>query len=82
MENNTRYVQDSKLLHEGAGALAGRCVEMARVLRAGMSPKRRMYAAGARPRRSIRTRNCRGNRRIARSGAVDSPLKIPFKVLK
>jgi len=35
MENNTRYVQDSKLLHEGAGALAGRCVEMAKVLRAG-----------------------------------------------
>jgi multimeric flavodoxin WrbA len=36
MENNTRYVQDSKLLHEGAGALAGRCVEMARMLRAGI----------------------------------------------
>ena len=35
MGNNTRYVQDSKLLHEGAGALTGRCVEMARVLRAG-----------------------------------------------
>lgn len=35
MENNTRYVQDSKLLHEGAGALAARCVDMARVLRAG-----------------------------------------------
>ena len=35
MENNTRYVQDSKLLHEGAGALAGRCVEMANMLRAG-----------------------------------------------
>ncbi len=35
MENNTRYVQDSKLLHEGAGAMAGRCVEMARVLRVG-----------------------------------------------
>ncbi|OGA01171.1 MAG: (2Fe-2S)-binding protein [Betaproteobacteria bacterium RIFCSPLOWO2_02_FULL_62_17] len=35
MENNTRYVQDSKLLHEGAGALAGRCVEMAGILRAG-----------------------------------------------
>ena len=35
MENNTRYVQDSKLLHEGAGALAGRCVEMAKMLRAG-----------------------------------------------
>ena len=35
MENNTRYVQDSKLLHEGAGALAGRCVVMAKMLRAG-----------------------------------------------
>jgi len=35
MENNTRYVQDSRLLHEGAGALAGRCVDMAVMMRAG-----------------------------------------------
>ncbi|MFM9967291.1 MAG: Rieske 2Fe-2S domain-containing protein [Burkholderiales bacterium] len=35
MENNIRYVQDSILLHEGAGALAVRCVDMAKVLRAG-----------------------------------------------
>ncbi len=32
MENNMRYVQGSKLLHEGADALAGRCVEMAQLL--------------------------------------------------
>lgn len=38
MENNIRYVQDSKLLHEGAGALAGRCIDLAKVLRAGQVP--------------------------------------------
>jgi hypothetical protein len=32
MENNMRYVQDSRMLHDGAGALAERCVELARVL--------------------------------------------------
>jgi nitrite reductase/ring-hydroxylating ferredoxin subunit/multimeric flavodoxin WrbA len=32
MENNMRYVQGSNMLHEGAGALAARCVELARVL--------------------------------------------------
>jgi nitrite reductase/ring-hydroxylating ferredoxin subunit/multimeric flavodoxin WrbA len=32
MENNMRYVQDSSMLHEGAGALAARCVQLARVL--------------------------------------------------
>ena len=35
MENNMRYVQDSSMLHEGAGALAARCVELARVLLGG-----------------------------------------------
>ena len=35
MENNTRYVQDSRMLHEGAGALVARCVELARVLLGG-----------------------------------------------
>jgi nitrite reductase/ring-hydroxylating ferredoxin subunit/multimeric flavodoxin WrbA len=35
MENNMRYVQDSRMLHEGAGALAARCVELARVLLGG-----------------------------------------------
>ncbi|MEZ5979033.1 MAG: NAD(P)H-dependent oxidoreductase [Planctomycetota bacterium] len=35
MENNERYVRNSKFLHEGAAALAGRCAEMARVLVAG-----------------------------------------------
>ena len=32
MENNMRYVQGSSMLHEGAGALTARCVELARVL--------------------------------------------------
>ena len=32
MENNMRYVQGSKLLHEGAAALVDRCVEMAQVM--------------------------------------------------
>ena len=35
MENNVRYVKDSRMLHEGAGALAARCVELARVLLGG-----------------------------------------------
>jgi len=38
MENNVRYVQESRLLHEGAHALAARCVELARVLVAGQAP--------------------------------------------
>ena len=38
MENNMRYVQESKLLHEGAHALAARCVELARVLVSGQAP--------------------------------------------
>jgi nitrite reductase/ring-hydroxylating ferredoxin subunit/multimeric flavodoxin WrbA len=32
MENNVRYVQASSMLHEGAGALVARCVELAKVL--------------------------------------------------
>jgi nitrite reductase/ring-hydroxylating ferredoxin subunit/multimeric flavodoxin WrbA len=32
MENNTRYVQGSSMLHQGAEALAARCVELAQVL--------------------------------------------------
>jgi multimeric flavodoxin WrbA len=32
MENNTRYVQRSKLLHEGAADLAARCVDAAKTL--------------------------------------------------
>ncbi len=32
MENNQRHVQQSTLLHEGAAALAQRCVDMARVM--------------------------------------------------
>ena len=32
MENNTRYVETSKALHEGARALAERAVEMAKLL--------------------------------------------------
>jgi multimeric flavodoxin WrbA/nitrite reductase/ring-hydroxylating ferredoxin subunit len=35
MENNMRYVQGSAMLHEGAGALAERCVEMARLMLGG-----------------------------------------------
>ena len=35
MENNTRYVQGSKFLHDGAAALLERCMEMARLLIAG-----------------------------------------------
>ena len=35
MENNMRYVQRSKLLHDGAAELAARCIESARVLIAG-----------------------------------------------
>ena len=32
MENNERYVRESRALHEGAEALVGRCVAMARVM--------------------------------------------------
>ena len=32
MENNEKFVQNSASLHEGAGKLAGRCVEMAQVM--------------------------------------------------
>jgi hypothetical protein len=32
MENNMRYVQGSAMLHEGARALAERCVALAQVL--------------------------------------------------
>jgi nitrite reductase/ring-hydroxylating ferredoxin subunit/multimeric flavodoxin WrbA len=32
MENNMRYVQASSMLHEGAGTLVARCVELAKVL--------------------------------------------------
>jgi hypothetical protein len=39
MENNTRYVQRSKRLHEGAAALGGRCVEMARIMIQRVSPE-------------------------------------------
>jgi hypothetical protein len=35
MENNVRYVADSKALHDGARALARRTVEMAKLLVAG-----------------------------------------------
>jgi len=35
MENNTRYVEQSKTLHEGARALAGRAIDMAKLLVAG-----------------------------------------------
>jgi multimeric flavodoxin WrbA len=37
MENNIRYVQNSTTLHEGADALAGRCVDLAKTLLAGTS---------------------------------------------
>ena len=40
MENNMRYVQGSKALHEGAAALVGRCVEMAELMLAGRMGER------------------------------------------
>jgi hypothetical protein len=41
-----RYVQRSSNLHEGADALAGRCVEMAQALLAGTCPEIPMARGG------------------------------------
>ncbi len=38
MENNTRYVRNSKMLHDGAAALAGRAVALATVLVQNVKP--------------------------------------------
>ena len=46
MENNVRYVQRSKALREGAEALVGRAVDMARLLVAGHVPERRLPRGG------------------------------------
>ncbi len=46
MENNVRYVQRSKALHEGAEALVGRAVDMAGLLVAGHVPERRLSRGG------------------------------------
>ena len=46
MENNMRYVRGSKLLHEGAAALVGRCVEMARLMIGGALEERPMSRGG------------------------------------
>ena len=46
MENNTRYVEQSKTLHEGARALADRAIEMARLLVAGTIAEFEMVGGG------------------------------------
>ncbi len=46
MENNMRYVQQSAALHEGADALAARCVEMAQLLVDGALPELPMARGG------------------------------------
>ena len=46
MENNTRYVETSKALHEGARALAERAVEMAKLLVAGTIAEVEMVGGG------------------------------------
>ncbi len=46
MENNTRYVQDSRLLHEGAEGLARRCAEMARLMIDGTLGKEALVRGG------------------------------------
>jgi hypothetical protein len=46
MENNMRYVQGSTMLHEAAGALAARGVEMSRLMLAGTMPEIPMARGG------------------------------------
>jgi nitrite reductase/ring-hydroxylating ferredoxin subunit/multimeric flavodoxin WrbA len=46
MENNMRYVRRSESLHEGARALAGRCIELAKILVAGGIPDCPMARGG------------------------------------
>lgn len=46
MENNTRYVAQSKTLHEGARALVDRTIEMAKLLVAGTIAETEMVGGG------------------------------------
>jgi multimeric flavodoxin WrbA/nitrite reductase/ring-hydroxylating ferredoxin subunit len=46
MENNVRYVEDSKMLHDGARALAERAIEMARLLVAGEVAEQKLVHGG------------------------------------
>ena len=46
MENNTRYVQKSKELHEGAQALISRAVDMAKLMVAGQVPEQGLIRGG------------------------------------
>jgi nitrite reductase/ring-hydroxylating ferredoxin subunit/multimeric flavodoxin WrbA len=46
MENNTRYVQKSKELHEGAQALISRAVDMAKLMVAGQVPDQGLIRGG------------------------------------
>ena len=46
MENNTRYVAESRELHEGAQALVERTIDMAKLLVAGTIPKVAMVGGG------------------------------------
>ncbi|UCE63756.1 MAG: hypothetical protein JSU59_00935 [Nitrospirota bacterium] len=46
MENNTRYVQKSKELHEGAKALISRAVDMAKLMVAGQVPEQALIRGG------------------------------------
>jgi nitrite reductase/ring-hydroxylating ferredoxin subunit/multimeric flavodoxin WrbA len=46
MENNTRYVEQSKSLHEGAEALADRAIEMAKLLVAGTISEVKLVGGG------------------------------------
>ena len=46
MENNTRYVEESRELHDGARALVERTIEMAKLLVAGTIPEVAMVGGG------------------------------------
>ena len=46
MENNTRYVQKSQELHEGAQALVSRAVDMAKLMVAGQVPDQSLIRGG------------------------------------
>ena len=46
MENNTRYVEESKELHDGARALVERTIDMAKLLVAGTIPEVAMVGGG------------------------------------
>jgi nitrite reductase/ring-hydroxylating ferredoxin subunit/multimeric flavodoxin WrbA len=46
MENNARYVEQSKTLHQGAEALAGRAIEMAKLLVAGTISEVKLVGGG------------------------------------